>query len=172
MKALFRMTSPGSDPLFQTITPSQKLFEHLRFMASSFVQTLSSYVYDVAIGSNFDAFLFKLEKSDDVDSDGESHTFRDVFSLAEAHSKLLDDILSACLMRSSQKPVGDLLRSILDIVLEFGILMSDLHQGRIQEYQAVGPLEDLHASFRKKMIVLVCIALCSGKLYSDRNISR
>ncbi|KAI0087944.1 hypothetical protein BDY19DRAFT_951176 [Irpex rosettiformis] len=155
IKALFRMSSPGSDPLFQTITPSQKLFEFFRFMASSFVSTLSSYVYDVAIGSNFDTFLSKLGATHSSSASQESPPFSDVFSLAEGHSKLMDDVLSACLMRSAQKPVGDLLRSVLDVILDFGILMSDLKQGDIQEYQAAGPLENLCSSYRKKMITLV-----------------
>ena len=149
------MSSPGSDPLFQTITPSQKLFEHFRFMTSSFVSTLSSYVYDTAIGGNFDAFLFKLDNTSQQNKGRGLPSFSSVFSLAEEHSKLMDDVLSACLMRSAQKPVGDLLRSVLDVILEFGILMSDLSQGQIQEYHATGPLEDLYSSFRKKMITLV-----------------
>ncbi|KAI0686364.1 Spc98 family-domain-containing protein [Cytidiella melzeri] len=155
VKALFRMSSPGSNPLFQTITSSQRLFEYFRFMASSFVAALSSYIYDTAIGGNFDAFLSKITKEDKSPASKESPTFPDVFALADGHSDLLDEVLSACLMRSEQKPVGDLLRSVLDVILELGVLMGDLRQGVLEEYQATGPLQDLHATFRKKMMMLV-----------------
>ncbi|KAI0342038.1 hypothetical protein BDW22DRAFT_1331168 [Trametopsis cervina] len=155
IKALFRMSSPGSDPLFQTITPSQKLFEQFRFMASSFVASLSSYIYNTAIGGNFDKFIDKTTRQNMQDGNEGHFRFTDVFALADGHSQVMDDILSACLLRSGQKLVGDLLRSILDVVLEFGILMGDLYQGTMPEYRAVEPLEGLYATFRKKMTVLV-----------------
>ena len=46
VNALFRMTSRGSDPPFATLAQAQKLFLDFRFFASSFVPSLSSYVYD------------------------------------------------------------------------------------------------------------------------------
>lgn len=123
-------------------------------MASSFVTALSSYVYDTAIGSNFDAFIAKLESVQDC-SATDRPRFSDAFSLADGHSDLLDNTLGACLLRSSQKAVGELLRSILHTILEFGILMSDLKQGNLQEYQAIEPLEQLFADFREKMVTFV-----------------
>lgn len=179
MEALFRMTS-RSDPLFETLTPSNKLFLHFRFLAHTVVTTISSYVYDTAIGGHFDAFLSTLSPStlpptapsSPLQSSTASRPYQtstslpkpqphlsDVFALADRHSEVLDDILGACLLRSSQKAAGEVLRGILDTVLKFGILMSDLAAHRVQEYEAAAPLEDLYELFRRRCIALVsCIS--------------
>ncbi|KAG9316487.1 hypothetical protein JVU11DRAFT_2526 [Chiua virens] len=81
--------------------------------------------------------------------------FRDVFALADCHSSVLDDILAACLLRSSQRAAGDLLRGTLEVVLEFCVLVGDLKDGRMQEYQASPALETLYISFRKKVTELM-----------------
>jgi hypothetical protein len=75
--------------------------------------------------------------------------------MAECHSSVLDDILSACLLRSYQRTAGDLLRNTLEVVLEFCVLVGDLKDGRVEEYQASSALEVLYASFRKKVSTLV-----------------
>lgn len=157
MKALFRMTLEGSNPLFETLATSQRLFLYFRFVTNSFVTGLSSYVYDTAIGANFDAFLHGLARTGDAEPRSTPLVFTDVFALADHHSQVMDDILSACLLRSGQKAVGDVLRGALEIVLEFGILMSDLRSRRMQEYEAAAPLEDLFYAFRRRMIALVSL---------------
>lgn len=129
-------------------------------MTSSFVTSLSSYIYDTAIGANFDVFIDKLNAS--ASPSRNSPQFSDVFAVVEGHSKLLDDVLSACLLRSGQKAVGELLRSALNVILEFGILMADLKRGALQEYQAVEPLEGLCTTYRKKMITFVSIQAIYG----------
>ncbi|KAJ3556170.1 hypothetical protein NM688_g2174 [Phlebia brevispora] len=146
VNALFRMASRSSTPPFPTFTSSQKLFLHFRFLASSFIQSMTTYVYDTAIGSNFDTFTEKLRRNVSQ-HDG---TFPDVFAVADYHSMVMDDILSACLLRSSQKAVGDLLRSLLDIILEFGILIGDRQRDVLPEYAAVGPLEELFEKYNKR----------------------
>lgn len=78
-----------------------------------------------------------------------------MFALASTHSTVLDNMLSACLLRSGQKAVGDLLRGALELVLQLGILAGDLKRGRIEEYQAAPQLEDLYVKFRGKMSTLV-----------------
>ncbi|KAF7793796.1 hypothetical protein EIP86_004917 [Pleurotus ostreatoroseus] len=138
-------------PPFPTFTSSQRIFVHFRFLASSFVSTLTSYVYDTAIGENFDAFLKKLS-GNAVERDD---AFLDAFHMADYHSRVMDDILSACLLRSSQKAAGDILRGALDIILEFGILISDRHSGRLEEYQTVEPLEELFKRFMKTLRALI-----------------
>jgi hypothetical protein len=60
--------------------------------------------------------------------------FSDVFKLAQCYSTLLDDILSVCLLHSSQQGVGDLLHHSLELVLEFSIVIRELHREHIQEY--------------------------------------
>lgn len=165
------MTLQDSPPLFETFTASRKLFLHFRFLANSFVAALTSYVYDTAIGGTFDAFLHTLTPPgpDALTEPRHTTASADVFSLAEQHSKVMDDILSACLLRSTQKAVGDLLRGVLEVILEFGILMGDLRDERMQEYEAAAPLEDLFAAFKRRMLSLVRLVLlrCSMRILTS-----
>lgn len=152
--------------LFPTFSASRKLLLHFRFVAQSFVSALSSYVFDTVIGGNFDFFFARLSgqisdppsSSTTPDKEGapyHQHRFSDVFELAEAHSSLLDSILSACLLRSGQRAMSDLLRQALEIVLELAIVIGELHRERIQEYQAGPMVEELYNKFRAKMALLV-----------------
>lgn len=113
-------------------------------------------MFDTAIGGNFDAFLARLSLGTHCDMDDTKKSgFPDVFALASTHSTVLDNILSACLLRSGQKAAGDLLRGALELVLELGILAGDLRRRRLEEYQAAPLLEDLCDKFRSKMSTLV-----------------
>jgi hypothetical protein len=150
------MCRPAVRPLFPTLTASNKLLMHLRFIAQAFVARLSEYVFDTAIGGNFDPFLARLAEDD---SQGRP-AFSDVFALARAHSALMDDVLSACLLRTAQRAAGDLLRQALELVLELAVLVGELKTGRLQEYQAAPLLADLAPKFRTKMAALVRIAVC------------
>ncbi|GJE94900.1 gamma-tubulin complex component [Phanerochaete sordida] len=163
VKALFRMTlrRDTKQPTFETLASSRRLFLYFRFIAHTFVNALSSYVYDTAIGGAFHDFLTSLSPSsaDEPHPHPASHetkpqTTSDVFALAERHSMLLDDILTACLLRGNQKSVGDVLRSALEVILKFGLLMADLHNGKVQEYEAAEPLVELFGTFRRRMFAL------------------
>lgn len=156
LKCLFRMGRSTTNPFFRTLTASRKLLLHFRFVAQSFVSSLESYVFDIAIRGNFDPFVARLtpETLDSVTSAGKNNGFSDVFELARGHSVLLDDILSACLLRSGQRGVGDLLRNSLELVLEFCVACGELHRGRLEEYQAAGLIEDIFGKFRTKMTTL------------------
>lgn len=146
------MTRATSKPLLPTLTSSHKLLMHFRFIAHSFLTRLSGYVFDTAIGGNFDPFLARLSSSAHSD---DLVVLSDVFSLSKAHSMLLDDILTACLLRSGQRAVGDLLRDSLDVVLEFAVLVGEVKRGRLQEYQAAPQLEGLFERFRAKLTTFV-----------------
>lgn len=116
-----------------------------------------SYVFDTAVGGNFDAFLYRLSKGRSGDENGETgRGYLNVFELANTHSIMLDSILSACLLRSGQRAVTDLLQGALEIVLELGILVGEMKRGRIEEYLAAPLLEELYNRFRAKMSTLVC----------------
>lgn len=135
--------------------------------------TLSCYVYDVAIGSNMDSFLSRLTAasssvsgsststststatSDPRQTIDKSAVFEDVFSLADYHSKVLDDILSSCLLRSGQKAVGDILRGCTELVLELGVLAGEIKDGNLEEYEAAPMLDELWGRFRAKMTTFV-----------------
>lgn len=151
------MSTSASPYVFGTLASSRKMLLHFRFIAQSFVANLVEYVYDTAIAGNLDPFLARLEE---VDS-GTTHTrYSDVFSLAEAHSGVMDDILTACLLRSGQRIAGGALRDSLELVLDFTVLVGDLYRGRIEEYQAASVLENLYIQFRNNMSNLVR-RLCS-----------
>ena len=139
---------------------------------------LSSYVYDVAIGSNMDAFLARLAAASNAHSvsnsgsnavlaastiadrlDQDPVAFADVFSLAEFHSKVLDDILSSCLLRSGQKAVGDILRGCMELVLELGVLAGEMRDGNLEEYEAAPLLDELWGKFRTRMTTFVSLSL-------------
>ena len=165
LKSLFRMSTHRAVAtfLFPTLTQSRRLLLHFRFIAQAFVSSLSGYVFDTAIGGNFDPFIARLSTDTATTSTSETYNdasneggFSDVFELAQRHSALLDDILSACLLRSGQRGVGDLLRHSLELVLEFTIVVGELHRGRIQEYQAAPLIQELFKKFCLKMTTLVC----------------
>ena len=163
IKSVFRMSTRRSTSnfLFPTLTKSRKLLLHFRFISQAFVSSLSGYIFDTAICGNFDPFLARLSCGDSglptSSSDNErTFEFADVFELAQCHSALLDDILNACLLRSGQKGVGELLRHSLELVLEFTIVVGELHRGRLEEYQAAPLMEDLFQKFRTKMATFVC----------------
>ena len=179
VRTLFRLTRKTATPLFPTLSPSNKLLLHFRFVAHSFVMALSSYVYDVAIGSNMDGFLTRLTAASSPtpatsglaastssntsdhrpESRDEHAVFADVFSLADHHSRVLDDILSSCLLRSGQKAVGDILRGCMELVLELGILAGEVRDGNLEEYEAAPMLEELWGKFRTRMTTFVSLSL-------------
>ncbi|OBZ68328.1 hypothetical protein A0H81_11915 [Grifola frondosa] len=95
------------------------LLLHFRFVVC-FRDIASSYVTTPM--RNFDPFLSSLSTSN------EPRRYADVFAITEQHSAVLDDILSACLLRSVWA---------------------------LEEYQAAPLLEDLWARFHKRMITLI-----------------
>ncbi|KAJ4497219.1 Spc98 family-domain-containing protein [Lentinula lateritia] len=148
LHAVLRMSTSASPYVFGTLASSRKMLLHFRFIAQSFVANLVEYVYDTAIAGNLDPFLARLEE---VDSGTTHARYSDVFSLAEAHSGVMDDILTACLLRSGQRIAGGALRDSLELVLDFTVLVGDLYRGRIEEYQAASVLENLYIQFRNNM---------------------
>ena len=148
---------------------------HFRFVAQSFISNLSAYIFDTAVGGNFDPFIERLAATAAAASSAPAsmsrptsptsrnvapaatERFSDVLSLSQSHSELLDNILSACLLRSGQREVGEILRQALEAVLEFSVVMGELHRGRLEEYQAGPMVEELFAKFRGKMMMLVSV---------------
>jgi hypothetical protein len=143
LAALFRMSRES--PLFPTFTAANNLLLGFRFSAQSFVSVIASYVPDVAVRGNVDPFLARLTPG----------TFADVFELADAYSNMMDDVLSACLLRSSQRTAGDALRGCMELALDLCVLAGDRRRARVEEYAAMPLLENLYASFVEKMNTLV-----------------
>ncbi|KAG2123619.1 Spc98 family-domain-containing protein [Suillus cothurnatus] len=108
---------------------------HQNFRGAFVRATLSAYIFDVAIGGNFDAFPARITAC----RWGTSSEFTDVFSVADTHSAVLNDNLSTCLMRSAQRAAGDLLRGSLELI----------------PCQASSVLDVLFAASREKMSTLI-----------------
>lgn len=145
--ALYRMTRDFRSPLFETHAGVNRNLLHFRFMAHNFVETLVSYVFDVAIRGNYDAFLDRLEAP--------SVPFADISTVADEYSGMLDNILSACLLRSSQRAVSDLLRGLLELVLDFCTLCGEMRRSNLEEYKAVPIFEEVFSRYRRRMSSLV-----------------
>lgn len=154
IRAVYRLTClPPSRSLSESPLCGRLVWQ-FRFAAHSFVSTLLTYVYDVAIGGNFDAFLSQIAACRERMPSNDFHKFRDVFALSEFHSSVLNDILSACLLRSSQRAVGDILRSAMELVLEFCVFVTE--PGTAQSDHTIGSkLCTLYGAFRKKVVTLV-----------------
>ena len=176
VKSVFRMTRLSADPLFPTLAKATKLMHHFLFISQSFVSTLSAYVFDTAIGGNFDPFLEQLAAESRMSQQSSAspalskvrlsvHTgagpkanaqrLSDVFELAASHSELLDRILTACLLRSGQKAVAELLKQTLELILEFCVIIGELQRGRLKEWEASGMVEDVYKGFKSKMSTFV-----------------
>ncbi|CAK5281391.1 unnamed protein product [Mycena citricolor] len=149
--AVFRMTRLPARPIFQTLVKPHRVLLHFRFIAHKFVSCISAYVFDTAIRGNLDPFLARLSP----DYPQAKRGFGDVFALARMHSSLLDDVLSACLLRSAQRMAGDLLRQALQLVLDFAVLVGERCTGRLEEYQAEPELIALANAFRSKVNALI-----------------
>ncbi|KAF8271255.1 hypothetical protein EI94DRAFT_1797237 [Lactarius quietus] len=115
---------------------ANNLLLRFRLAAQSFVSALASHVPDVAVRGNVDPFLARLTPG----------TFKDVFELADAHSDMMDDVLSACLLRSNQRTAGEALRGCMELVLDLCVLAGERRRSRVEEYAAVPVLETLYAS--------------------------
>ncbi|KAJ3823716.1 gamma-tubulin complex, DGRIP91/SPC98 component protein [Lentinula raphanica] len=164
--AVYRMSTSEDPCIFVTLASARKMVLHFRFMAQSFISNLIGYVYDTAIAGNLDPFLAEL-KGTAIHPDTTHADFSDVFTLAEAHSQIMDSVLTACLLRGSQKIAGGTLRDALELVLDFAVLIGDLYRGRLEEYQAASVLERLYLQFQKKMAYL--IEILSSTV--DKNVS-
>ncbi|KXN90824.1 hypothetical protein AN958_03478 [Leucoagaricus sp. SymC.cos] len=172
LHAVQRMIRSMEAPIFPTLAQARKQTLHFRFIAQSFMDALSGYVFDTVIGGNFDPFLSELLPRRDEDGTPQHRRFSDIFELAQRHSSLLDDILSACLMRSGQRAAGDLLRQTIEIVLEFAVVIGELRRGRSQEYEAAPMVQDLYEKFRAKMTTLTkvlkgLVEKSSSKSYAE-----
>ena len=128
-----------------------------------FISVLSAYTADTAIRGNLDAFIARIKSAEsnftDIDSEpvlSVKGDFADVYALMKRHSRVLDDILAACLLRGTQQAVSQLLHSILEIVLEFANIVGNVHKGLVQETAAAERLNVLHHNYKRKIAQMVC----------------
>ncbi|KAI0312308.1 Spc98 family-domain-containing protein [Amylostereum chailletii] len=155
MNTLQRMTRNPSDPLFSTLAPANRQLLQFRFFAHNFIEALASYVFDTAIRGTYDTFLEQLHPQAPNESAAPTFKFSDIFALAEVHSTVLDEVLTACLLRSAQRSAADILRSCMELILDLCILSGELRRRRVEEYEAAPVLQNMFASFRDRMKALV-----------------
>jgi hypothetical protein len=156
-RALYRMTRSASEPLFPTLNRHRALLDLARFGVHTFVSALAAYAYDTAVRRQFDAFLADVatHAAHALGTTGTDSRFADVFALAEYHSAVLDDVLSACLLRSNQRAAGARVQRCLELVLELSVLMGRRRLGHIEEYQAAPELEAVWQKFQTEKRRLV-----------------
>ena len=132
MRTVFRVTRPSSiDRVFADYTGSQSLVLHFRFAAQAFLSSFSAYVTDTAIRGNIDVFIARVRHAELIASSGSEQDigpFADVYALMQRHSRVLDSILAACLLRGAQRAVGDILRALLEVLLEFAVLVGNAYR--------------------------------------------
>lgn len=119
-----------------------------------------TYVFDSVIGANFNAYLRQVSElrntvaTDDFTNNSERE-FTSIFALRDSHSELLDCILRGCFLRTPQRAAGDALREILELILRFGALVTNIRRGTVREAAGAEDLSELYGLFQTQMLFLV-----------------
>lgn len=173
-RMIFRSTRQTTSPAlmaFSVRSPVRKQLNTLRFQVTLFMSTLTTYIFDSAIGTNFSTFLARLTKlrhgvpdgpqtsADDAHDNpiAEDEELRDVFSILAYHSAVMDRILEACLLKARHRSIAASLTECLDYIIILGKVVVDINSGRLSEEGAERALTNLHASFEAAMTSLVCL---------------
>lgn len=157
-------TTPD-EALFKSKPQTRRLLLRFRFQTHSFVSALTSYIFDSAIGTHFNAFMQRLESvveqirlhsREKRDGDEGSPSGPDVFELMNGHSKMLDKILGACMLRTQQRAIAEVVTDILSNVLNLGTLVGDMRRGTVDDSTGETRIKKLYHTFERKMFTLVC----------------
>ncbi|PNH34233.1 hypothetical protein BJF96_g2487 [Verticillium dahliae] len=164
------------DRLFRDITMRESGWENpddistrFCFEARHFIFTVSSYFFDVGIELPWQDFEEKLDRVEAQLSRQEEDTTDTVLSpdrLREHHSRVLERILSALLLRKRQQPVAKLLDDIFRTILRFAKYARLQARGTwavADNSRAVS----LYQTFRKN--VEVFLTVCRGMAEKDAN---
>ena len=121
--------------VFQSTSDNPPILFIARFKVQSFVSSLVGYVTDIAIGSNWDAFMTTLgaiERGNEQTSErvlrrdpGEDNLISDIFAVHSHLSTTMDRMLEACLLRTRQRGIGNVLKECMEAVLVLGKLVGD-----------------------------------------------
>ncbi len=166
---LYRFTRSMSSNSFSSHTARLALYT-FTFESQSFVSSFMSYVEDCAIGCRHNAFTERLSKlihgvpdthpqhrsvDNDYD-DGASEDLSDIFSALAYHMKTMDDILEACLLKARHRTVaGVVVEECLQVILDFGQLVSDVAEDQLAAEISEQRLYKLHRKFRGSLRRLV-----------------
>lgn len=161
MRIIYRCTFKSTNPAFTYAPKAQEMLLSLRFQIQAFVTAFVTYAFDSVIGAEFDAYLQRISELRSavvVDLAGSSEDeIPNIFVLRDTHSELLDRILRGCLLRTAQRQAGDALREMLELILRFGTLITNLQRGVIKEADGVEDLVELYATFQTQMFFFVSL---------------
>jgi hypothetical protein len=158
-------TTPNEE-LFKLKPQAHRLLLRFRFQTHSFVSALTSYIFDCAIGTHFNAFMRRLDSvvqqirlHSRQERDGEDGfpSVPDVFALMNDHSKMLDKILGACMLRTPQRAIAEVVTDILSNILDLGTLVGDMKRGIVDDPTGEARVNKLYYTFERKMFTFVCL---------------
>ncbi|KAM0282704.1 hypothetical protein ACHAQH_002901 [Verticillium albo-atrum] len=162
--------------LFRDITMRESDWENpddvsIRFCleARHFISNVSSYFFDVGIELPWQDFEEKLDKVEQQLSRQEEDATDAVLSpdrLREFHSRILERIMSALLLRKRQGPVLKLLEDIFRVILRFG-KYARLQAGGTWAVADNSRAVSLYQTFKKN--VEVFLTVCRGMAEKDGN---
>ncbi|KAL5522043.1 hypothetical protein ACEPAF_1899 [Sanghuangporus sanghuang] len=166
MRTVFRVTRRCSiGHVFANYPNTQNLVLHFRFAAQAFLTAFSAYVADTAIRGNIDPFIACVRYAEVAATSPSEYIgpFADVYALMQRHSRVLDSVLAACLLRGAQRAIGDILRTLLEVILGFSVLVgnayrvevSGIRNGAFDEERAARRVEALFAKFCKTRYALM-----------------
>ncbi|KAK2023084.1 Spc97/Spc98 family protein [Colletotrichum zoysiae] len=134
------------------------------FEARHFVSSLSSYIFDTGIEMPWQAFEELLDKAESDLQSGDYQTLSgSVLSpdrLREHHSRVLDRIMLALLLRKRQQPVLKLLDDIFRVILKFAKYSRLRADGQRSRSQDGTTARALYKNFKRN--VEVFITVCKG----------
>lgn len=132
------------------------------FEARHFVFNLSAYFFDVGIDMSWKDLESRVAQIEELlfQSDDHSMVTLSPDRLREYHSRVLDRIMSALLLRKRQQPVMNLLEEIFRVILRFAKYSRLRAAGLDQESPNVNAAE-LYKKFRKgvEVFLTVCRAM-------------
>ncbi|KDQ15335.1 hypothetical protein BOTBODRAFT_131086 [Botryobasidium botryosum FD-172 SS1] len=159
-RALFHLTlKQSANVLFPAYPHCFTMLCHFRFRAQSFLSNFIAYIFDIAIGVNWNSFITRLrnlQESSNADSIVDNvREVQDVFSLVNYHSAVLDKMLEACVLKTRHKAVANVLTKCLEIILQLGKLVGERTSSAISELEGSKRLQALFQSFEKNAVLFL-----------------
>ena len=99
----------------------------------------------------------RLHSREERDGDEGFLFVPDVFELMDDHSKMLDKILGACMLRTQQRAIAEVVTDILSNVLNLGTLVGDMKRGIVDDSNGETKMKKLYYVFERKMFTFVCL---------------
>ena len=97
----------------------------------------------------------RLYSREERDEDKGFPSVPDVFELMNDHSKMLDKVLGACMLRTQQHAIAEVVTDILSNVLNLGTLVGDMKRGIVDDSTGEARIKELYRTFERRMFTLV-----------------